>query len=370
MVRIAAPVQHYDISVARVDAVPPQRARAVRHSRLVLDAIRPAYRRRAIVARRDLAMEKGPKGRGVDVQVRAAGDGLRQAHAAGLVVARTPAEVRVAVAGQGRPWVGRVLQRAHTLPVGCFRLLHADVDILGLEQIVVVECVVLEGGACEPCTLGRLDQGTPSGGDILMATTFEGMVSCPAPHVVNVARAQLCQMKHGEGGKAGSRVGAITGAVDIRVGRATDSDVGVPDADIALSGACHVDLKNDCPRGDICDGEAHVLDLCNSGLSRITHHDHRLGVVAVTKVATKTYEAIRSVLSQSRSTKLTGDHWPSLSYNSASWRDVQGALYNIDAIWEVRDFSTRCVICQYGIQRSRVIGGAITFHTILCLEEY
>ena len=64
------------------------------------------------------------------------------------------------------------------------------------------------------------------------------MVSGPAPHVFDVARGQLCQMKHGESGEAVCLVGLITGYVDIRVCRATDSDVGVPDANIALSGAC------------------------------------------------------------------------------------------------------------------------------------
>ena len=114
------------------------------------------------------------------------------------------------------------------------------------------------------------------------------MVSGPAPHVVNVARGQLGQMKHGESGKARCRVRAITGLVDVRVCRATDSDVRVPDANIALGEACHVYLKNYGPRGDICDGEAHVLNLCNSGLSRITYHDYRFRIVTVTKVATKT----------------------------------------------------------------------------------
>ena len=118
-------------------------------------------------------MEKRPEGRRVEVKVRAAIDILRQAHATRLVVASTPAEIRIPVAGQGRPWVGGVLQRAHTLPVGRFRLLHAGVDVLRFTEVVVVKRIVLKAGACEPCTLRRLDQGTPAGGDILMATSFE-----------------------------------------------------------------------------------------------------------------------------------------------------------------------------------------------------
>ena len=155
-------------------------------------------------------------------------------------------------------------------------------------QVVVVKRVVFEGGACEPCTLRGLDQGTPAGGNILMATPFERMISGPAPHVVNVARGRLGEMKHGESGEAGCRVGAVTGLVNVRVCRTTHGDVRVPDANIALGRACHVDLKNYGTGGDICDGEAHVLDLCKSGLSRITYHDHRSGIVTVTKVATKT----------------------------------------------------------------------------------
>lgn len=173
LLRISIPIQHHDVRVPGVDAVPPEPARAICHSRLVLDAIGSAHRRGAIVARRNLAVEKSPEGRRVEVQVCTTVNVLRQAHATRLVRARTPAEIGVAVTGQGRPWVGGVLQRAHSLPVGRLRLLHSGVDILGLVQVVVIECVMLEGGACEPCSLRRLDQGTPPGGDILMATSLE-----------------------------------------------------------------------------------------------------------------------------------------------------------------------------------------------------
>ena len=120
LLRIPPSIQHHDISVAGVDAVPPQAARVIRHPGLVLNAVRSAHRRWTVVARRDLAVEKSPERRRVEVEVRAAVDVLRQTHAARLVVAGAPPEIRVAVTGQRRPWIGSVLQRAHTLPVGRF----------------------------------------------------------------------------------------------------------------------------------------------------------------------------------------------------------------------------------------------------------
>ena len=138
LVRIVPAIEHHDVRVARVDAVPPQAPGGAGDAGLVGDAVGAAHRGRAVVARGHLAVEEGPEGRGVEVQVGAADDVLRQAHAAGLVPVGAPAEIRVAVPRLRRPGVRGVLPRADALPVGGFRLLHAGVDVFGAVQVVVV----------------------------------------------------------------------------------------------------------------------------------------------------------------------------------------------------------------------------------------
>lgn len=72
-----------------------------------------------------------------------------------------------------------------------------------------------------------------------------------------------------------------------------------------------------------------------------------------------------------KSTKLlTGDDWPSLSYSTASGRNIKSTLHNVDTIWEVREFARGSILCQYGIQRRRIIGCAITFHPVRVDEKH
>lgn len=106
LLRISILIQHHDVGGSDVDAVPSQPARAARHSNLVFNAVRSTNRLRAIVARRDLAVEKGPEGRRVDVQVRAAVNVLSQAHVARLVCVSAPAAIGVAVGGRGACGLG------------------------------------------------------------------------------------------------------------------------------------------------------------------------------------------------------------------------------------------------------------------------
>lgn len=187
LIRIPIPIQHHDISVAGIDSIPPYPPRGTGDAGLVSDAIRSAHRGRAVVARGHLAVEESPESGCVQVQVGAADDVLRQPHAAGLVGGSAPAEIRVAVSGQGRPGLRGVLARADALPVGCFRLLHTGVDIFGVVQVVVVEGVVLERSACKPGSSRGFDKRPATGGNVLRATALERMIGGPAPHVVDVA---------------------------------------------------------------------------------------------------------------------------------------------------------------------------------------
>lgn len=157
-----------------------------RHARLVPDAAGGAHGRGAVVASRRLAVEEGPEGGAVQEQVPAAGDVLRQAHPAPLVPRGAPGEVRVAVSGQRRPGPRGVVRGAEALPVRRFGLLHPGVDVFGVVEVVVVEGVVFKGCAGQPGAFGGFDECASAGRDVLMATSLQRVVCCPAPHVFNV----------------------------------------------------------------------------------------------------------------------------------------------------------------------------------------
>ncbi len=150
------------------------------------DAIRPADRRGAVIARADLAVEEGPKRGTVQKEVGTAVDVLRETHPAGLVAAAAPGEIRVAVLAVRRPGGGSVLLRAGALPVCGFGLLHACVDVMRVVQVVVVERVVFEGGAGEPGRFRGLNEHAAARGDVLMPAALERVVRGPAPHVLYV----------------------------------------------------------------------------------------------------------------------------------------------------------------------------------------
>lgn len=49
--------------------------------------------------------------------------------------------------GNYAPWARGLLGCAIALPVGGLGLLHTDIDVLGIVEVVLVECIVFEGGA-------------------------------------------------------------------------------------------------------------------------------------------------------------------------------------------------------------------------------
>lgn len=152
----------------------------------MLYAIRATDRRGAIITGTDLSVEESPERRAVEKDVCAAIDILRETHATRLVAASTPREIRVAEPGIRDPGTGSVLQGAGALPVCRLGLLQAREDVMRVMQVIVVEGVVFEGGSCEPGCLCGFDEETAARGDVLMATAFERVVGCPAPHVFYV----------------------------------------------------------------------------------------------------------------------------------------------------------------------------------------
>ena len=101
-------------------------------------------------------------------------------------------------------------------------------------------------------------------------------------------------MDHGESGQTSCCVGTAAGDVDVRVSHSADRDMGVPKSDVSGSGACHVDLEDDGTGSNIRDGETHVLDLCNAGLSWLAYHDDRSRFVLVPKGAPNAYIQLSS----------------------------------------------------------------------------
>lgn len=77
--------------------------------------------------------------------------------------------------------------RAGALPIRGFGLLHAREHVFRVMQVVVVERVVLKGGAGEPGCLCSFDEHTTARGDVLMTAAFQRVVGCPAPHVLYVS---------------------------------------------------------------------------------------------------------------------------------------------------------------------------------------
>ena len=314
---------------------------------MIRDTTRPTHRRGAIIARANLPMKERPKRRPVQKEIRrAAGHILREAHPTLRVAASTPCEIRVAEPRVRSPGRRSELQGAGPLPIRGFGLLEGGEDVVGGVEVVVVEGVVFEGGAGEPGGLIGLDEEAAARGDVLMPAAFEGVVRGPAPHVFDVGGGSWGQMDHSEGGHAGSGIRAAAGDVDVGVGRATDCDVGVPDADVAGLGACHVDLQDDGARRDISDCEAHVLDLGDADVTGVADLDDGFGVVGVAESGTD-----------------TGYDGPGFPDDAGSSRDEESGFDNVNAVREVRDFAISGVCSQDGVERSRVIGRAIAFDT-------
>ncbi len=129
-------------------------------------------------------------------------------------------------------------------------------------------------------------------------------------------------MDHCERGHAVCRVGVAAGDVDVRVGCAADRDVRIPDAHVALLGACHVYLQDDGTGRDVSDCEAHVLDLGDADIAGVADLYDGLWVVGVAKgAADARYDG------------------PGFSDDAGPWRNKQGGLYDVHAIREVGDFA-------------------------------
>ena len=141
-------------------------------------------------------------------------------------------------------------------------------------------------------------------------------------------------MHHCEGGLAACSVGAAAGDVDVCVGGAADGDVGIPEADVAGLGACHVDLQDDGAQRDVGDCEAHVLDLGDADVAGFADLDDGRGVVGVAEEATD-----------------AGDDGPGFADNASSWRDEESGFHDVNAVGEIGDFAVGSVRGQDGVER-------------------
>lgn len=128
-------------------------------------------------------------------------DDLKQRHATLGIVRCALFEFRVGGVYRIAPWAwGEGVSWA--LPVGGFALLHGGEDVTRVGEVVLVESVMLEAGADQPCRGIPFDEKTPSCCDDLLVVTVEIMVGRPSPHVLDVGGGGVRQMQQTPGGFA------------------------------------------------------------------------------------------------------------------------------------------------------------------------
>ena len=110
-------------------------------------------------------VEKGPEAGTVNEHIRASMDVIHPRHTAFGVTTPAIGVIRIAQRRVRSPGIGGERRRAGSLPVRSFRLLHADEDVGGVVEVVLIESIVLKGGAVEPCGGCSFDKHAATGGD-------------------------------------------------------------------------------------------------------------------------------------------------------------------------------------------------------------
>lgn len=129
------------------------------------------------------------------------------------------------------------------------------------------------------------------------------------PHSFHIGSSSGRNMEHEERCLAVRSIRTTAVAIDFRVDATTDTDVRVPEADIALILSGHVDLDDDGTVQNIRHCKEHVRDLSNTGLPGLSHLENWPGVVRIPELASN-----------------TADGRPCFSNNAGSWRYVDGIV--------------------------------------------
>lgn len=338
-----------------VHAVPVELLRAIINlrsvvladARLAAAGLASATTAVSVAGRESEPVEEDPIARAVDVDIRPADDPLRPAHAALAVAAWAAGEVGVGVREVDVPWSRAGDGRAGSLPVGRLGLLHPDVHVDRVDEIVLVQRVVLERCPDQPGSLGALDERATPGSNDLLGTAVEGVVGRPAPHVLDIRGAGGLDVEHEERGLAGAGVRVGAGGVDLRVDGATDAEMRVPDTDVALGRAGHVDLHEDGAGEDLGDGEQHVADLRDTHVARVSDLQHHARVGGVLELGPD-----------------SADGRPDLTDDAGARWDGDRVRDHVDALGEVRDLAAG-VREQGGVDSGGIVGRSVTLDALV-----
>jgi hypothetical protein len=118
-------------------------------------------------------------------------------------------------------------------------LLECGNDVLRTVVVVLVQGVMLHGRAHKPCPLGSFDKHTTTGGYSLAILSVQIVISSPTPHILNVGGGCAGEMNQAPGRLA--LIGtATTVCFDFATSSTADTEVGVPETDIAGARASDV----------------------------------------------------------------------------------------------------------------------------------
>ena len=112
-------------------------------------------------------------------------------------------------------------------------------DVLRTVVVVLVQGVMLHGCAHKPCPFGSFDKHTTTGGYSLAIVSVQVVISSPSPHILNVGGGCAGEMNQAPGRLALIRT-AATVRFDFATSSTADTEVGVPETDIAGARASDV----------------------------------------------------------------------------------------------------------------------------------
>ena len=108
-----------------------------------------------------IIIKEGPESRTVDENIGRARDSLEPSHAT-LSIA-SAAVGKVGITAHCCPWCGGQAWRAGALPIWSLGLLHSDVDILCVVEVILIKRVVLECCADKPGSSSGFNENTSAG---------------------------------------------------------------------------------------------------------------------------------------------------------------------------------------------------------------
>lgn len=330
--RIALSIEHHNISLPSANTIPEKMTWVSRHTVHVRLAVSTALR--AVISS-PRSIKESPCCRVVKKKFTTAIDILAEGSATLSISTTAPAEVWVSVLGVGDPWCWSQKCCTRTLVVWGLSLHEAGEDVLGGVEVVIVEPVVLRSGADQPGSLGRLDENTTTGGDDgVSGTTIQVVVCGPDPDVLDVCRRGRGQVDCKESGHTATGILVCAGVADGGLGCTAHGYLSVPDSDIAWGSTGYVDLDDDSTWKGLGDGESHIGNVGDADVAGVTDlDDWGWGVDVLEGVAG------------------SGNDGPGFTDDAGVGGDEEGALDDVDTVWEVCNLALVGSHLENSIQR-------------------